>query len=194
MALQVDFTACQSRDCKSLDIEDETGLYDATTNPTGFGGINPSVSDVDVATIIVENPEGDTFEIDVYPTLPNTDGVKFTINNTDIGLEATDEIPDGLYLITYTVSGVFGSTAFESEKIKYVLFKCQVTCCMKEEVAELKVEDCECEDNEDTMDLLKRVVLLDSAKLAATCGQRGNAVIMLDYLLRRCGLKNPDNC
>lgn len=98
---------------KSFTLSESTEAYVATTKPGGYGSPNPDTTDVDTATLAITLFNSTTiYTKSVYSTLPTTNSATtFTINNTDIGLGATDEIPDGIYLMRYTISGGFTITA-----------------------------------------------------------------------------------
>lgn len=65
MALVPSLTYCQNNNCKSWNISDNTGLYDAVTNPNGFGTPNLSTSIVDSAYIDITDINNDTFRINL---------------------------------------------------------------------------------------------------------------------------------
>lgn len=98
--------------CKNIDVTDNTGEYNAITNPGGYGAPNITIDDVDEATITVTNlNDPDTeYEVDVFDTLPNTDDEEFRIENTDIGLSSSDTITDSIYMFSYCLSGNFAIT------------------------------------------------------------------------------------
>jgi hypothetical protein len=106
---QLSISTCQSKDCTSFDITDTTGVYNASSNPGGYGGgVNYDVTDVLDSRLIITLPDGTVVSIDslsatpVYPSLPDATGLApFTVTNTMLGL--TGALPDGIYIIKYSI-------------------------------------------------------------------------------------------
>lgn len=113
MALELSIGIHQADNCKSFTLSDTTGAYVALTNVGGHGSPNPAIADADTATLAVTLfGSATTYTKSVFSTLPTTTTTtEFTINNTDLGLASTATIPDGIYLLRYTVSGGFTITA-----------------------------------------------------------------------------------
>lgn len=112
MAFQLKFKVTEKADSKSFDVEDTTGLYNADTNPTGYGSDDPSprINEVSTATVAVTLPKKDTAEtpIDVYPTLPNTDDTVKNILATDVdNTPASGKFDDGVYKFEYRITGTY---------------------------------------------------------------------------------------
>lgn len=109
MPLNLAISICQSDDCRSFTVADETGAYNSILNPGGYNAPNPvtSYSVIQTATISVTKfGDTTTYTTDVSSLFPNTDDTQlFTINNTNIGLGSTDNINDGIYQISYTITG-----------------------------------------------------------------------------------------
>lgn len=103
----------QADNGKSYNMSDDTGTYNVTTNPGGYGSPNPATTDVltAVQTILKYNT-ATTYSKTLYPTLPTvTNTTTVTVANTDLGLASTERIADGIYLLTYTITGRFAITA-----------------------------------------------------------------------------------
>ncbi len=58
MALQQVFTISESQDGETVYIDDDTGAYDAMTNPAGYGA--PNTAREDIAIILIANYKGST--------------------------------------------------------------------------------------------------------------------------------------
>ena len=106
----------QAADCLSFTVEDTTGQYNATTNPTGYDAPNIDIADVTAAVIdVTKYGTSTTYSINASPTFPTlTAGTTVTIANTDLGLTATDVIPDGVYLIDYYITAIYVISATNS--------------------------------------------------------------------------------
>ena len=63
MGLQINYSVKESPDSTEVWIEDTTGVYHATNNPTGWGGVNPKVSDVTSCTVEVTRPDPTTLQV-----------------------------------------------------------------------------------------------------------------------------------
>jgi hypothetical protein len=115
VALKTNFTYSQSSDLKTLYIYDTTGIYDATTNPTGWGGINPTVSNATSDKISIKKVGSNTiYQIEMWPTLPNTIQAPFSIDSSMLGQGTNAVIDDGQYILerlTTVNSAVYKKTA-----------------------------------------------------------------------------------
>ncbi len=111
MALTLDFSVCQSENCESFDITEDTGVYSAL-NLGGYGAPNLLTTDVLTATVAVTALGESTplATVNVYPTLPSSAEGEDTISNTDLGYSATESIPDGVYQVLYTITGTLAVT------------------------------------------------------------------------------------
>ena len=63
------FTVCQKDKCKTLTVEDTSGLFDAVTNPNGWDPTG--VTALDSAEIEVTFPDGTVTTYDVLSQIPN---------------------------------------------------------------------------------------------------------------------------
>lgn len=114
IALTLDIT--KASDCKSLTIAETTGAYNSTTNLGGYNSPNFTVADVTAATIdFTRLNSTNTYTVDVYPTLPTTSSsTTFLIDSSDVGFGSGEAISDGIYELTYTVTGHFNITALST--------------------------------------------------------------------------------
>lgn len=134
MALSPTITACLKNSCTTLSVTDTTGVYNATTNPGGWGSQNTGGADVAKATITIILPNGSEQEEDVTDQIP--DPVTGTFDFTDITLDA---YVDGIMTIVYTVT----NSAGRDRTYKYeVLFVCQTRACVDNMWAEVACESC----------------------------------------------------
>jgi hypothetical protein len=128
LALKTNFTYRQSADVKTLYIYDTTGVYNATTNPTGWGGGgNPTVGNAISDKISIQKVGSNTiYEISMYATLPNTNDTPFAIDSSMLGLGPNVEIPDGQYVFTRTTVAPLGTTYTKAARVFLIG---QVQCC-----------------------------------------------------------------
>jgi hypothetical protein len=189
-------SVCQSRNCKSFDITEETGVYNSSSNPGGYGGgINYDTTDVIDSSIIITLPDGTQVTFDSlsaspsYPTLPDSTGtVPFTITNTMLGI--TGALPDGIYEIFYQIdiNNVFNQTQITNITTK-VLLSCNVKCCVEKMFAKIPDLGCDCNDMA-VKDSLLAWTLYQSLLNAGACGNESKVNNILDRLNKLCNIKN----
>lgn len=176
----------ESNDRLSLTVEDTTGAYSGS-NTGGWGAPNDAAADAETATVEVTLPNATSVAatIDVYPTLPNTSSALFTINNTDVGLGATIELPDGVYKFVYTVERA-SATPFSYSITCYVLFFKKSCKYLDKMVATLTVDGCECGGEGDQgwteTDIYELRTKYQGAIDNACCGKHNKAQDVIDYL------------
>lgn len=121
MALELSLSSREQNDNTTLILTDDAGTYDVGSNPTGWGTPNFAVTDIDEGThkltldIDITTSDGITTsydQINLYTEFnPFTDTGDLVFNITPALLlvsgsalgAATDELPDGLYALTYSV-------------------------------------------------------------------------------------------
>jgi len=113
MALILDFSVCQSSDCTEFTFSDNTGAYNATTNPYGWGAPNVALADVQTpVTLDITAPSGSTYQIDLILTTPafpvDQPPNELVVDMSSLGGTAGDPFPDGIYTFVYSVSTIFG--------------------------------------------------------------------------------------
>ncbi len=142
MALKTNFTYRQSADLKTLYIYDTTGVFNATTNPTGWGPpTNPEVGDAISDKISIQAVGSNTiYEIEMYPVLPNTDDAPFSITSSMLGMGPDSEITDGQYV--FTRSTIVSGTTYT--KAARVFLVGQLQCCA-DTMLDMDKPGCSCE-------------------------------------------------
>lgn len=192
MAVILSFEICQSGGCDSLIFKETTGIYNATTNPNGWGAPNEATSDATEATLEIELGDGSLYTIDLFATgdFPTTDTTfEYEILPTDIGYSSDDDqIDDQIITFTYTV--VTGTTTY-TQVVKQA-FYCQAQCCVNTMFINL---DFECDCNKDQIDLaLKAFAMLQGLKQASACGNATNFTNILTQLNKLCLNTNCSAC
>lgn len=192
MALLPKLKIVQSTDCKSFYLNDITGLYNSVTNVGGYGDVNPDVADVTAASVDILLSDGTTLTVNVYPTLPNTDGVLYQVLNTALGLASDAAITDFITNIIYTVS--VGVTDYTYTTYDAVL--CNVTCCVNTLNATIEFcGDCDC-DNPAMDKYLRAFAMLKSISNALYCTPQlpNKAMAILTSLQEYCSQNNGCGC
>ncbi len=145
MALQQSFKMNRASDGLSIIITDLTGAYNATTNPTGYGGVNPAVSDFTALAIDIFLPDPITLQPSttaipitaIFPTLPSETNGTYTITSTAL-LGSASVLGDGLYkgVITATYDIGAGDVSISPITI-YKPFYYIAECCWRQNMLEV---------------------------------------------------------
>ena len=146
MAVQIKSNVTKP-DCKSFTYSQTTGVYDATTNLTGWGIPNKELTDVVTSVISIKNNKTgityDDIDIDVAETSTrNYIFANLFLNSTPTGIET---IQDGIYSFTHTV------TFNDDSKISTVTYRtslCELNCTIQALTDTMldTIDDC-CTDN-----------------------------------------------
>ena len=185
MALSLKICVTQP-DCKTLSITEDTGVY-ALANTGGWGTPNPEIADALTATISIEKRNEDgTYDtavvIDAYPTLPNITDTAFEITGFDYSGAVDSTFADGIYNITYDVTGDDGAP-FESTVSKVVALTCNIDCCYKK----LGVKAAKANCGEDTKNKYKEMsILMFTLNSAKKCGNVISLQNQIDLLTKIC--------
>lgn len=194
MSLVLDFSVCQSADCTKFTFTDNTGAYDASTNPTGWGAPNPTLADVITpCTLDITTPDGTTYQIDLVSTTPvfpvSAPPNTLTLDASSIGGTAGDSLPDGIYTFTYTVTTTGPTTYTQTITVG---FYCQVKCCVFTMIKDLDITcDC-CDTDKDT--LMNAYLMYKGLIYAANCGNITQFNTILAALQKLCTQSNCQNC
>jgi hypothetical protein len=161
MGLILDFNIEQSDDGSFFTVYDTTGIYDAVTNPGGYGNPpnNPDVSDFISATLTLKKLNRDgLFETvlteNVYPTIPNALNQGYVINQ---------QLEDGYYECVLEIED--GITLDIIEKTKYFTFYASSRCCFKK--AALALDGCGGACKEKKLNLIELHIFLDAIEASA---------------------------
>lgn len=99
-----------------LTLVDNTGAYDAGTNPGGWGSPNMALADVDYATLTITAPDTTVYTIDILVDLGidySTDDLIFNVTADLLGGTLGDTLADGIWTVLYEVSDDGGTTTTE---------------------------------------------------------------------------------
>lgn len=199
MSLELKIKKQKTGTCKSFGINEYTGTYNVSTNPTGYGSpnIGLSVTNSHVVSLTITDPNGNDFVISsLAGTDTVTDVLLYEVLNTDLGLGVDEAIPDGVYTVEYVIHDdevppMEASTL--SSVTKKFLIDCQTRCCLDEKLLEIKVPDCNCEV-EDITNLDIAYMLLQAAELAIECGKDQLAADNLAFAQKFCNFKECKTC
>jgi hypothetical protein len=130
------FALCQKDKCKTLIVQDTSGVYDVATNPLGWEP--DGVTIVVRAEITVTFPDGTVTVYDVLSQIPNPIEGFFNYTLTNNG----NIFPDGSYKVKYELEFASGTINYK-ETCHY--FYCNVKCGKAEIWAKVAKEECGCE-------------------------------------------------
>lgn len=162
--LATNFSIQQATGCLSLTFTDSTGLYNADTNPGGYGTPNPAYGDIVSTLITFVLSNGNTVNIDTF--VPTADVPYVNITAAELGYSGT--ITDQIATVTYSVY-VAGECRVGYKSTK-VLFSCNTETCINAKIATVLENDCSCDSGgENQTDLVFNMQMqLDSIKRVVT--------------------------
>lgn len=131
MALEVSISSCFKDSCSTLKINETTGAYDASLNPTGFGAPNPTLASVTEAILSITLPD-ETVAVDFDLTSTVTgatiiDGEFLLDNLTMVDFSSTGAFPDGFFTFVWTVTSSGTDYVYTAKILNY----CSVFCCLQ---------------------------------------------------------------
>lgn len=208
MALNININVNRSLDQFSFIMTDETGLYNPNTNTGGYGAPNPDVGDFIAASVGITVcdtttllPTGQFYFINVYPTIPNTNGTGFLIPNTSLGLAADQKIPDGVYKFFVE----FNTDDAQYNTTEYEVFYEIVGCCI--DTLTIEAAGCGCSsESKKIKDIVKANMWLGllrpsvneigqiSESAIERCGQYEKAAEIIRELQKICNNQNCKGC
>lgn len=142
--VKIKLGVCFSCDTSTFTLTDETGPYNATSNPYGWAapasGDNIEISEVTSSGLTITSPTGVVYgPYSILASLPALDGTTITIDPTDI-LSQTPAVgeafSDGVWTFDWAVAGEDGeSVPFASRCVVQRFPLCTVECCVNGLVA-----------------------------------------------------------
>lgn len=181
---------CTANNCRTIKFSDGSGLYNATSNPTGWGNPNLTLGAVTDTHIYITLPDGTTtVDIEDPVGLPDDDtAFEYEIDAADLD-SARTTIQDGLYQVEYTVTD--GTTLYTTGK-KYYLLTCNSECCVGKLFARIAtLDDCAC-DSTIIKNALYANALLKGMEANKNCGDRDAIENILEKLNKICNSTGED--
>ena len=152
MAFQFKFSAGESgTTCAGILLTDTTGTYNATTNPTGYGGANSFVAaNGGVCSIVITPPNEDALTAINLITVASfpVSGTPATLDWVD-DLGGTGTLPSGIWTFVITTTFANGSVyPVTATYTVYANIQCSSDCCIMELSQAVDEDDCcgDCED------------------------------------------------
>ena len=204
MATTPTFTITAGCDCNTLVWTDTTGLYDASTNTTGWGnndGSDPAThmeaENVDTAVLTITFPDATTTTVsvatEIIASTPGTSDATKTITLTDLGLSSTTVLDAGSWsfslVITDTSEGLESTSA-----TLYKLIYCEYEICMDNRMINMDLTSCaKCiRKNEET--LLSMRFYLERLKNAAEINDDNSFAQIQKLLNKYCSATSNCKC
>lgn len=184
--LKLDFDICQKSDCSGIKFTETTGLYNVSTNPTGWG-TSFNTTNPDIATFQYSKLEfydsGNNLitTLELYPDFPSSD-ITFT-------KELDLDIDDGIYKVVYTVRET-KTTGISYTAEAQVAFYCKVNCCIMSMIKDID-PCCNCSHN--ALDKFNQAYALLQG-LKCNCGNITQFNNILKVLQKICKNTNCKNC
>jgi hypothetical protein len=133
MALSPVITATLGNQGQTMTVTDATGVYNVTTNPTGWETPNAAGSSITAATLTITYASGGTQIVDVLSQIPSTVTGSFAF--TAITLSG---YVDGITTIRYDLSTSTANYAYDLN----LLFTCNVRACIDKMWATIACKSC----------------------------------------------------
>lgn len=187
MATKLNFSICAKNNCKEFEFAELTGLYNATTNTTGWGAPNATIGTTTSADLQVFLPGNTTvtpdFTFDLFaetPSWPTTDDTQiYTIYNTTLGYSG--RVIDGIWKFVYLV--VADDVTYK--QTKYIATTCNLQCCVSGLFAD--IDDFECDCMQGQIDrALTAMAIFEAMEAAAACGNITKFDKLKSMLQRMC--------
>jgi len=189
MALKPTIQLCLTANCSTLSFTETTGVYNATTNPYGYGAPNTTIANAVSGSLVITTPDLVNYTISIPPS--NNPNLSTTIVLANLG--GRTSVEDGFWNFAYTVTDV-SANQFAVQQGYY--FYCQAECCVAKLLTKIDLDDCMC-NKQNTKDLdnyTKARTLLQSLKNAASCLNNVNYLKIKALLEKICRNSNCKTC
>lgn len=214
MAFKLLFELDEEDGCSLWNVEDTSGVYNVTTNPTGYGAPNVESTAITSATFLVYQygstvpytftftigagvitaltvtaPDGTVTNIfaDIVNTaFPFTETLPFVINPQWLGLAADASFVSSAYRFEYNVTD---GTDIYSDSVDQ-LITCATCCCVNN--MEINLDDCSCKGSAGKKFMAK--MFLDEANWAMEQEDVDKAQTILLFVQGLCTGANCNCC
>lgn len=183
MALVPLIKACSKAGCTKLSITDVTGLYDASTNTTGYGATNNVTGSGDAGFKASVSIDGGT-SIILNSQVADPIAGEFTYDDIDITLA------DGWHTIEYSI---FTTAAGQIKNTIKIFTYCSVRCCVFQKMLELKNYDA-CKDASKIAVSMHLWSMYTAMKYAASGCDQSEATSLLTRLQAVCNTTTDCGC
>lgn len=202
MATKINYSVCVNN-CLRFKVDELTGLYNATENPTGFDEpvTGPYASSVYDSKMYITDPNGTVHTVDMLDAglpWPSSTEVTKTIENTQVGLGATTKLTNGIWKFQRIDKGVLNDavTLWQDQKFIDYIIDCQLECCIAKlgvkSAQELNGMAIDCDNpNKYTIIWRKAWTALMSSRYLFSCNDYAGALNLQALVQRLC---DENNC
>ena len=166
-------------DRNAIYIYDETGCYDSTCNPGGWGTPNIKTSDITESTVEIFPPESSSgILVDISDGLPNIDKIGIEILLSEIGIST---LKNGVWTFIYRVKNFENEIHLECSISKF--FDVENTCCVNSLMSTFDANNLCSERNSKAVEM---EILLNGARWMACCGNLKGAQTISNHIELQC--------
>jgi len=97
MALKPTIQLCLTANCSTLSFTETTGVYNATTNPYGYGAPNTTIANAVSGSLVITTPDLVNYTISIPPS--NNPNLSTTIVLANLG--GRTSVEDGFWNFAY---------------------------------------------------------------------------------------------
>lgn len=189
MSFELSFQVTENPDSLTCQFTDLTGDYNATTDPTGWGGPNPTKAAITAAFLDYLIPSA-TYEvgttggsIDLYDLGYPASLQQFTFASSDFGYTAGTEFADGPWQFTLRVS----TATTEYEQVWTGMFINGFLCCADNQAKTMTTNPCNCDKiTAAEKKLIRTQMNLAAVRYAERCQDVEWATIAMQRLNELC--------
>ena len=205
-SLSLNFSLCQTNNCRNLLLTETTGEY-SSTNTGGYSdpesSTNPDSANITRTVIDITVPDGTVYTFDsdelapgIIPFPDPTGLIEMTIEETQLGKGSGEKLDDGEYVLTVTMYGDFNgfSDTFTETVTKRYILTCQTQCCIDGLFHDVVQSDCGDCKKPKLDKALEAEALLKQVEYASSCGKINMAKKFLAKAQWICNTSNCLNC
>jgi len=211
MALDLKIKLQQASDCKTFKLFDNTGDYNVSSNPGGYGSPNPAKTSFngsqDYFKYIITGPDGIVSTIGPYAGNLGTgfsNSLLFTTGLT-IGksinggvsnltnLQSGKVLEDGNWIITYVLYESTGEITYKTSKQYF--FTCNMDCVLDKELLKLAEDACidKCDEKRVTQ-FMEYQMYYQALCASVKCGDILGAKSLYKLLAKKLNIDCGCNC
>lgn len=177
MALSPTFTVCLKNQGTEFVFTDNTGLYNASTNPGGWGSPNDDGVDIQFAIFRITTPEGNEYVYDYNITTLIPDSVPGEMQFPPF----KGDWSDGIYKFEYILTTQ--EISYSSCLKKFL--SPQIDCCIDKILIKF-VDDFNCDDCYDNEEITSLMYFRDALHVAALTKNEKQIKKSLEFLQDLC--------
>ena len=206
--LDLSIELTNATDCSDITLTDDTGLYNVTTNPLGYG-LPSGITINNVTSLIITVNMGGGIYI-TYTCIVSSGVITscllsinggagtqivsllssttfpvngFSLFSTDYGV-TLPLLEDGIVEVDYVISGAVEGEAFNYLTDQSILLSCSLCCCIHKQLL-LIDPNCSCSETK-MQNYLRTTTYLEVAEMNMDIGKNEEALIALNKATELC--------